>query len=181
MQIEIGGESWGFWLSAVWFPIPGPEIPPASASRSPKPRDDRARPLDHLRPLCLRLCLNDEGPFLILLRQRIPASASIVDRQGGGAGRQHIFASLIYNLSLADERKRVLDGCMGTLVKMMESPLQKSAAVGTQEVAARVLVLLPPMLDVQEHPQPSLPLSLLLSSTVSLPLPFSPSASVALK
>ncbi|KAJ8642483.1 hypothetical protein MRB53_004231 [Persea americana] len=71
----------------------------------------------------------------------LPQLAELI-RQGGSAGLQHISASLICNLSLADERKRALAGCMGALVKMMESPLQKSAAVGTQEVAARALVLL---------------------------------------
>lgn len=71
----------------------------------------------------------------------LPQLAELI-RQGGSAGLQHISASLICNLSLADERKRELAGCMGALVKMMESPLQKSAALGTQEVAARALVLL---------------------------------------
>ncbi|XXG87296.1 hypothetical protein AAC387_Pa11g2015 [Persea americana] len=77
-------------------------------------------------------------------------------RQRGSTGLQYISVSLICNLSLADERKRVLGRCMGTLVKMMESPLQKSTVVGMQEVVARALVLLPLVQDVQVHPQPML-------------------------
>ncbi|KAJ8625586.1 hypothetical protein MRB53_034116 [Persea americana] len=60
----------------------------------------------------------------------LPQLAELI-RQGGSTELQHISVSLICNLSLADKRKRVLARCMGTLVKMTESPLQKSTAVGT--------------------------------------------------
>ncbi|XP_058070827.1 protein ARABIDILLO 1 [Magnolia sinica] len=56
----------------------------------------------------------------------------------GNVGLQQISASLICNLSLSDDRKRAISGCMATLVKMLEL----AKPVGMQDVAARALVSL---------------------------------------
>ncbi|CAK9175580.1 unnamed protein product [Ilex paraguariensis] len=49
---------------------------------------------------------------------------------------QHISASLLSNLSISDGNKRAVSGCMGSLVKLMES----AKPDGIQEVAANALV-----------------------------------------
>ncbi|KAK2979045.1 hypothetical protein RJ640_013679 [Escallonia rubra] len=49
---------------------------------------------------------------------------------------QHICASLLANLSMSDVNKRAIAGCMGSLVKLMES----AKPVGLQEVATQALV-----------------------------------------
>ncbi|KAK1316077.1 hypothetical protein QJS10_CPA05g01086 [Acorus calamus] len=59
--------------------------------------------------------------------------------KNGNQGCQRVSASLIGNLSLADETKRAMSGCMPFLVKMLESA-QKS--VQTQEASAQALVSL---------------------------------------
>ncbi|KAK1268365.1 hypothetical protein QJS04_geneDACA005320 [Acorus gramineus] len=59
--------------------------------------------------------------------------------KNGNQGCQRVSASLIGNLSLADETKRAMSGCMPFLVKMLELA-QKS--VQAQEASARALVSL---------------------------------------
>ncbi|KAM3301522.1 importin subunit alpha [Capsicum chacoense] len=51
---------------------------------------------------------------------------------------QYISASLLANLSVGEEKKRAISGCMGSLVKLMES----AKPDGLQEVAANALVSL---------------------------------------
>lgn len=51
---------------------------------------------------------------------------------------QHISASLLANLSVSEGNKRAISGCMGSLVKLMES----AKPDGLQEVAANALVSL---------------------------------------
>ncbi|KAL2474038.1 ARM repeat superfamily protein [Forsythia ovata] len=51
---------------------------------------------------------------------------------------QHISASLLAKLSISDDNKRAIGGCMGSLVKLMES----AKPDGLQEVAANALVSL---------------------------------------
>ncbi|KAL5999420.1 hypothetical protein ACLOJK_037705 [Asimina triloba] len=56
----------------------------------------------------------------------------------GNVGLQQISASLLCNLTLGDDQKRAISGCMSTLVKMLEF----AKPVGMQDVAGRALVSL---------------------------------------
>ncbi|KAL3509917.1 hypothetical protein ACH5RR_029318 [Cinchona calisaya] len=56
----------------------------------------------------------------------------------GNVMLQHISASLLANLSISEGNKRIISGCMGSLVKLMES----AKPDGLQEVAANALVSL---------------------------------------
>lgn len=52
---------------------------------------------------------------------------------------QHLAASLLFNLSISDDAKRLMAGCMGALVKMM---MELPKPAGSHVIAARVLVSL---------------------------------------
>lgn len=77
--------------------------------------------------------LSSSQPFLTQLTELIKQGSVVL---------QHMASSLICNLSLSDESKRSIAGCMGALVKLMEFPSSKPVGLGLQEVAARALVSL---------------------------------------
>lgn len=71
--------------------------------------------------------LSSSAPFLVQLAEFI---------KHGNPTAQHISASILANLSISDSNKRLMSGCMASLVKMMES----AKLVGLQETASRALV-----------------------------------------
>ncbi|PIA38105.1 hypothetical protein AQUCO_02800032v1 [Aquilegia coerulea] len=73
--------------------------------------------------------LSYSTPFLLQLAEII---------KHGNPTTQQISASILCNLSIADSNKRLMSGCMGSLVKMMES----TKPIGLQETASKALVSL---------------------------------------
>ncbi|KAF8410780.1 hypothetical protein HHK36_003317 [Tetracentron sinense] len=75
------------------------------------------------------MTLSSSSSFILHLAELI---------NNGNVILQQISASLLSNLSINDSNKRAIAGCMGALVKMVET----SKPVGLQEVAAQALVSL---------------------------------------
>ncbi|XP_042520776.1 ARM REPEAT PROTEIN INTERACTING WITH ABF2 [Macadamia integrifolia] len=73
--------------------------------------------------------LSSSSPFLMQLSELI---------KDGNLMIQQVSASLLVNLSISDGSKRAMAGCMGSLVKMVES----SKPAGLQDVAAQALISL---------------------------------------
>ncbi|KAK9091990.1 hypothetical protein Syun_026901 [Stephania yunnanensis] len=76
-----------------------------------------------------RSILSTSTPFLLQLCDLI---------KQGSVATQHISASILSNLSISDNNKKTIVGCMGALIKLMES----TKPVGMQELATKSLVSL---------------------------------------
>ncbi|KAK9084755.1 hypothetical protein Sjap_025166 [Stephania japonica] len=76
-----------------------------------------------------RSILSNSTPFLLLLCDLI---------KHGSVATQHISASILSDLSISDNNKRTIVGCMGALIKLMES----TKPVGMQELATKSLISL---------------------------------------